>query len=136
MAAEVLYAMLGRDRAVRASMAQNNGLEDLLELTEVCVMVRVGHNHTVLGIYGVHTVFLAGKSPYIRSYTVQIGIRFWPTLFMVNYSYANIYAQSTAQIDIWKVCLSLLYLFWIYVATLTTILFPKHDWFHPRTSLH
>ena len=33
---------------------------------------RVGQNHTFIGIYGVHTVFLAGKSPYIRSYTVQI----------------------------------------------------------------
>ena len=30
---------------------------------------RVGQNHTFIGIYGVHTVFLAGKSPYIRSYT-------------------------------------------------------------------
>jgi hypothetical protein len=35
-------------------------------------MVRVGQNHTFIGIYGAHTVFLAGKSPYIRSYTVQI----------------------------------------------------------------
>jgi len=33
---------------------------------------RVGQNHTFIGIYGVYTVFLAGKSPYIRSYTVQI----------------------------------------------------------------
>ena len=32
---------------------------------------RVGQNHTFIGIYGVRTVFLAGKSPYIRSYTVQ-----------------------------------------------------------------
>jgi hypothetical protein len=35
-------------------------------------MCRVGHNHTFIGTYGVHTVFLAGKSPYIRSYTVYI----------------------------------------------------------------
>jgi hypothetical protein len=35
-------------------------------------MHRVGQNHTFIGIYGVHTAFLAGKSPYIRSYTVQI----------------------------------------------------------------
>jgi hypothetical protein len=35
-------------------------------------MRRVGQNHTFLGMYGVHTVFLAGKSPYIQSYTVQI----------------------------------------------------------------
>jgi len=33
---------------------------------------KVAQNHTFIGIYGVHMVFLAGKSPYIRSYTVQI----------------------------------------------------------------
>ena len=33
---------------------------------------RVGQNHIFIRIYGVHTVFLAGKSPYIQSYTVQI----------------------------------------------------------------
>jgi hypothetical protein len=33
---------------------------------------RVGQNHTFIGIYGVHTVFLARKSPYIRSYTLQM----------------------------------------------------------------
>jgi len=32
----------------------------------------IGQNHAFIGIYGVHTVFLAGKSPYIRSYMVQI----------------------------------------------------------------
>ena len=35
-------------------------------------MCMVGQNHTFIGIYDVHTVFLAGKSPYIRSYTEQI----------------------------------------------------------------
>ena len=35
-------------------------------------MSRVGQNHTFIGIYGVCTVFLAGKSPYIRSYKVCI----------------------------------------------------------------
>jgi len=35
-------------------------------------MCRVGQNHTFIGIYGVFTVFLAGKSPYIRSYTVYV----------------------------------------------------------------
>ena len=46
-------------------------------------MSRVGQNHTIIGIYGVHTVFLAGKSPYIRSYTPHAAyIRFWPTLGM------------------------------------------------------
>jgi hypothetical protein len=35
-------------------------------------VVRVGQNHTFIGIYGVHTVFLAGKSPNSRSYMVQI----------------------------------------------------------------
>jgi hypothetical protein len=33
---------------------------------------RVGQNHTFIGMYGVYTVFLAGNSPYIRSYPVQI----------------------------------------------------------------
>ena len=33
---------------------------------------RVAQNHTFIGMYGVHTVFLARKSPCIRSYTVQI----------------------------------------------------------------
>jgi len=33
---------------------------------------RVGQNQTFIGIYGVHTVFLAGESPYIRSCTVHI----------------------------------------------------------------
>jgi hypothetical protein len=37
-----------------------------------CPTLRVGQNHTFIGIYGVYTVFLAGKSPYIRSYTVCI----------------------------------------------------------------
>jgi len=30
----------------------------------------VGQNHTFIGIHGVYTVFLAGVSPYIWSYTV------------------------------------------------------------------
>jgi len=39
----------------------------------LCVyMCRVGQNHTFIGIYGVHAVFLAGTLPYIRSYTVQV----------------------------------------------------------------
>ena len=29
-------------------------------------MCRVGQNHTFRGIYSVHTVFLAGKSPYVH----------------------------------------------------------------------
>jgi len=36
------------------------------------VICRVGQGHTFIGIYGVLTVFLAGKLPYIPSYTVQI----------------------------------------------------------------
>ena len=35
-------------------------------------MSSVGQNHTFIGLDGVHTVFLAGKSPYIRLYTVQM----------------------------------------------------------------
>ena len=38
----------------------------------VWLRFRVGPNHTFLGINGVRTVLLAGNSPYIRSYTVQI----------------------------------------------------------------
>ena len=49
---------------------------------------RVGQNHIFVRIYGVHTVFLAGESPYIRSYTVciygsgqpYVYVEFWPTL--------------------------------------------------------
>jgi len=37
-------------------------------------------NYTCIGLYGVYTVFWAGKSPYKQSYTVQIGTRFWTTL--------------------------------------------------------
>ena len=32
----------------------------------------VGQNHTYIRIYGVYTVFLAGRLPYIQSYTVHI----------------------------------------------------------------
>ena len=45
-----------------------------------CFISRVGQNHTYIRIYGVCTVFLAWKSPYIRSYTVCVYIPFWPTL--------------------------------------------------------
>ena len=38
---------------------------------------RVGQNHTFIGIHGVYTVFLAGKSPYIHG----VYIRLWPTRF-------------------------------------------------------
>ena len=50
-------------------------------------IIRVGQNYTFIGIYGVHTVFLAGKSPYIRSYTVQIydsGQPYICTVYVVN----------------------------------------------------
>ena len=33
---------------------------------------RVGQNHTYIRMYGVCTVFLAGKLPYRRPYTVYI----------------------------------------------------------------
>jgi hypothetical protein len=43
-------------------------------------MIRVGQNYiftvistfTGISIYGAYTVFLAGKTPYLRLYTVQI----------------------------------------------------------------
>jgi hypothetical protein len=37
-----------------------------------CHKCRVGQNQTFIGIYSLYTDFLAGKSPYIRSYTVCI----------------------------------------------------------------
>ena len=47
-------------------------------------MTRFGQNHIFIGVYGVYTVILVGKSPYIRSCTVYIGIRFWPTQAMTH----------------------------------------------------
>jgi len=41
-------------------------------VTVLMSVSRVGQNQTFIGIYGVNTVFLAGKSSYIRSYTVCI----------------------------------------------------------------
>ena len=46
---------------------------------------RAGQNHIYIYIYGVCTVFLAGKSPNIRSY-IRIYIRFWPTLDIRSYT--------------------------------------------------
>ena len=43
-----------------------------------CVHHRVGQDH----IYTVYTVFLAGKSPYTRSYAMLIYTQFWPTLLL------------------------------------------------------
>jgi len=43
----------------------------LADLQRLCIN-RVGQNHIIIGMYGVRTVFLAGKSPCIRSYTVHI----------------------------------------------------------------
>jgi len=38
----------------------------------LCRMSKVGQNHTFMGICSEHTGFIAGKFPYIRSYTVCI----------------------------------------------------------------
>jgi hypothetical protein len=57
-----------------------------------CLVSRVGQNHTFIGIYGVYTVFLAGESPYIWSYTMCIYgvyIRFWPTLLVRDGGYVH-----------------------------------------------
>ena len=43
-----------------------------IERTLAWHMTKVGQKHTFICLYGVHAVFLAGKSPYIRSYTVYI----------------------------------------------------------------
>jgi len=42
--------------------------------SQVCpnIVPKVGQYHTYIRIHGVHTVFLAEKLPYIRSYTVCI----------------------------------------------------------------
>jgi hypothetical protein len=62
----------------------------------VYIMLRVGQNHTFIGMYGVHTVFLAE----ITIHTVIYGadVRFWPTLirytvnkYMVNMRYVYVY---------------------------------------------
>ena len=52
-------------------MEMVEGLGTLMLRCRSC-RFRSGQNHTFIGMYGVYTVFLAGKSPYIRSYTVQI----------------------------------------------------------------
>jgi acyl-[acyl carrier protein]--UDP-N-acetylglucosamine O-acyltransferase len=49
-----------------------NAQEFLGEGLQMVQMSRVGQNHIIIRIYGVHTIFLAGKSAYIRSYTVCI----------------------------------------------------------------
>ena len=54
---------------------------------DVC---RVGQNHTCIGIYGVHTVFLAGKSPYIGHircvYTVLANPRYLIDVIQQRYA--------------------------------------------------
>jgi hypothetical protein len=54
-----------------SSSTQPSAFQLLVKIlaSATCDMSRVGQNHTFLGLYGVYTVFLAGKSPYIRSYT-------------------------------------------------------------------
>jgi hypothetical protein len=45
----------------------------LCVLIDACMVhIEGGPDHIFVRIYGVHTVFLAGKSPYIRSYKVRI----------------------------------------------------------------
>ena len=45
-------------------------LDTMHALCGVCL--GLARNHTFIGVYGVYTVFLAGESPYIWSYMVQI----------------------------------------------------------------
>jgi len=42
------------------------GLYESLHSKPFAYICRAGQNHTFMGIYGVHTVCLAGNSPYIR----------------------------------------------------------------------
>jgi len=53
---------------------QHAGLRDLwwTRVPDSSDMLRVGQNYTFTGLYSVHKVFVTGKSPYIRSYTVCI----------------------------------------------------------------
>jgi hypothetical protein len=60
-------------------------------LAGVYQIYRVGQNHTFIGLYGVYTVFSAGKSPYIRSDTVQKYGSGQPYKYTVMYS---VYIQS------------------------------------------
>jgi len=63
-------------------------LIDFYYLKVTHLIHRVGHNHTYIRIYDVYTVFLAGKLPYIRSYTVYIHGSGQP------YSYAESHMQN------------------------------------------
>ena len=65
---------------MHACMAAPTCNAQLLQGQSVCVctlqstahICRVGQNHTFIDMFSVYTIFLAGKSPYIRSYTVCI----------------------------------------------------------------
>jgi predicted adenine nucleotide alpha hydrolase (AANH) superfamily ATPase len=57
---------------VEGWLSDTKGLEAAPEKGARCAVCRVCQNHTFIGIYGVHMVFIAGKSPYIWSYTVCI----------------------------------------------------------------
>jgi len=70
-------------------------------------MTRIGQNHTFIGIYGVYTVYLAGKSPYIRSYMVCIYGSGQPTLAITVYIHAvydRVFHEIPAKITIHTPC--------------------------------
>ena len=54
---------------------------------------RVGQDHVIIRINGVHTVFSAGKLPYIRSYTVYVWC-FWQGN---HHTYGHIRCVYTGQ---------------------------------------
>jgi len=45
-------------------------------------VIRVGQNHTFIGIYDVRTVFLAGMSPYIRSIRCRYTVLANPIIYI------------------------------------------------------
>jgi len=66
-----------------------------------CSMCRVGQHHTFIGIYGVHTVFLAGKSPYLRLYTVHIYGSGQPYACVMSVNEWKGFSQNCATQNIW-----------------------------------
>jgi hypothetical protein len=57
---------------VRTLCGDGASAQGVRTLVCLCTCVKLARTIHLIGIYGVYTVPLAGKSPYIRSYTVQI----------------------------------------------------------------
>jgi hypothetical protein len=70
----IIYTVLAksRDRLLPSAEGQAKQHIVLRPHPQAWQKRRVDQNHTFVVIYGVYTGFLAGKLPYIRSYTVCI----------------------------------------------------------------